>query len=47
MSAEPGKVHVLGVTDVDGDGNKAFVLRFLQARNPEWMERTFLAKVRF
>jgi L-lysine 2,3-aminomutase len=42
MSAEPGKVHVLGVGDVGGQ--KAFVLRFLQARNPEWMDRVFFAK---
>lgn len=42
MSAMPGKVQVLGVTEL-GD-EKAFVLRFLQARNPDWVGQPFFAK---
>jgi len=42
MSATPGKIHVLGVTEI---GNKkAIVLRFLQGRNPKWVLQTFLAE---
>jgi len=42
MSANPGKVQVLGVTEVRGE--KVFVLRFLQGRNPDWVGRPFFAK---
>ena len=42
MSATPGKIQVLGVSDVQGE--KVFVLRFLQGRNPEWVARPFFAK---
>lgn len=42
MSAGPGKVEVQGVTEVAGE--KVFVLRFIQARNPEWVQRPFFAK---
>ncbi len=42
MSAGPGKVHVLGVQEINGE--KAFVLEFLQARNPEWVRVPFFAK---
>jgi L-lysine 2,3-aminomutase len=42
MSASPGKVCVLGQAVVHGE--KCFVLKFLQARNPEWSERVFFAK---
>ena len=42
MSAGPGKVEVQGITDVAGE--KAFVLRFIQARNPDWVQRPFFAK---
>ena len=41
MSATPGKVEVLGVQEVGGE--KIFVLRFLQGRNPEWVGRPFFA----
>ncbi len=41
MSATPGKVEVLGVQEVHGE--KVFVLRFLQGRNPEWVGRPFFA----
>ena len=42
MSCEPGKVQVLGVQEVMGE--KVFVLRFLQARKPEWVDVPFFAK---
>ena len=42
MSATPGKVQVLGVAEAGGQ--KAFVLRFLQGRNPDWVARPFLAR---
>ncbi|CAN0246242.1 unnamed protein product, partial [Hapterophycus canaliculatus] len=42
MSATPGKVQVVGITSVKGE--KVFVLRFLQARNPEWCKEVFFAK---
>lgn len=42
MSATPGKIQVLGVTDV-GD-QRAIVMRFLQGRNPKWVQIPFLAK---
>ncbi len=41
MSATPGKVEVQGVARIGGE--KVFVLRFLQARNPAWVERPFFA----
>jgi KamA family protein len=42
MSATPGKVLVDGTLDIDGQ--KHFVLKFLQCRNPRWANRTFLAE---
>ena len=42
MSATPGKVQVLGVSEIRGE--KVFVLRFLQGRNPDWVARPFFAK---
>ncbi len=42
MSADPGKVEVLGVTNVGGQ--KVFALRMLQGRNPDWAMRPFFAK---
>ena len=42
MSADPGKVQVLGVTKIGGE--KVFVLRMLQGRNPDWAMRPFFAK---
>ncbi|RCX32797.1 L-lysine 2,3-aminomutase [Thioalbus denitrificans] len=41
MSAGPGKVEVQGVTEVAGE--KVFVLRFIQARNADWVQRPFFA----
>ncbi|WP_083200397.1 KamA family radical SAM protein [Thauera phenolivorans] len=42
MSASPGKVEVQGVTEIAGE--KVFVLRFIQGRDPDWVQRPFFAK---
>ncbi|MGZ2369099.1 KamA family radical SAM protein [Ancylomarina sp. YFZ004] len=42
MSATPGKVQVLGITEINGE--KQYALNFLQGRNPEWVGRPFFAK---
>jgi KamA family protein len=42
MSANPGKIQVLGTVDVGK--KKAIVLRFLQGRNSSWVQKPFLAK---
>jgi len=42
MSAHPGKIQILGVTEVRGE--KVFVLRFLQCRNPNLVDIPFFAK---
>ena len=41
MSAGPGKVRVVGITDIRGE--KVFVLEFLQGRNPDWVGKPFFA----
>lgn len=42
MSADPGKVQVLGVSEVNGE--KVLTLQFLQARKPDWVLRPFFAR---
>ena len=42
MSADPGKVEVLGPVEVAGE--KVLALRFLQGRDPDWVDRPFFAK---
>lgn len=42
MSSTPGKVLIEGVTEVSGE--KVFVLKFIQARNPNWCNKIFFAK---
>jgi KamA family protein len=42
MSASPGKVEVQGVTEINGE--KLFVLRFIQGRDSEWVQRPFFAR---
>ena len=42
MSATPGKVHVIGTATLNDQ--KVIVLRFLQGRNPEWVQVPFFAK---
>ena len=42
MSSEPGKIEVQGVSNINGE--KVFVLRFIQGRNPDWVQKPFFAK---
>jgi L-lysine 2,3-aminomutase len=42
MSATPGKVLVDGIATIDGQ--KVFVLKMIQGRNPEWANRMFFAR---
>ena len=42
MSATPGKVVVDGVTEVAGE--RVFALKFIQARDPDWVGRPFFAR---
>ncbi len=42
MSTGPGKVEVQGIADI-GD-ERVFVLRFIQARDPDWVQRPFFAR---
>lgn len=42
MSAEPGKVQILGETEINGE--KVLGLRFIQGRNPEWVHKPFFAE---
>ena len=42
MSAGPGKVEVQGVSVLNDE--RVFVLRFIQARNPAWVQRPFFAR---
>ena len=41
MSTTPGKILVDGVTTIDGE--KVFVLKMVQGRDPEWSNRVFFA----
>ena len=42
MSAGPGKVEIQGVSEIQGE--KVFVLRFIQGRNPDLVQRPFFAR---
>lgn len=42
MSCTPGKIRVIGVTKVQGE--KVFVLEFIQGRDSRWVGRPFFAK---
>ncbi|HJP40728.1 MAG TPA: lysine 2,3-aminomutase [Dehalococcoidia bacterium] len=42
MSADPGKVRVIGPVELPG--RKVMALNFLQARDPDWVQRIFLAE---
>jgi KamA family protein len=42
MSATPGKVLIDGIAEISGE--RVFVLKFLQGRNPDWVNRVFFAK---
>lgn len=41
MSDHAGKIQVLGIQEVKGE--KVFVLRFIQGRNPHWVDIPFFA----
>ncbi|MHA1866524.1 MAG: KamA family radical SAM protein [Candidatus Heimdallarchaeaceae archaeon] len=43
MSSLYGKIHVLGVNKLNNNED-VFVLRFIQARNPNWVGKPFFAK---
>lgn len=42
MSCTPGKIRIIGTTEIKGE--KAFVLEFIQGRNSNWVCRPFFAK---
>jgi KamA family protein len=42
MSDHAGKIQILGIQEVKGE--KIFVLRFLQGRNPKWVDIPFFAE---
>jgi len=42
MSCTPGKVMVSGISEIHNE--KVFVLRFIQARNSDWVAKPFFAK---
>jgi hypothetical protein len=42
MSATPGKVLIDGICDIGAE--RVFALKFIQARNPEWVNRIFFAR---
>jgi hypothetical protein len=42
MSAGPGKVEIQGISEVNGE--KVFVLRFIQARDQDLVQRPFFAQ---
>lgn len=46
MSCTPGKVQVLGISEIPINGvlEKVFVLQMLQGRDPDWVHRPFYAK---
>ena len=42
MSATPGKVLVDGIAEIKGE--KVYVLKFIQGRDPSWVNKVFFAK---
>ncbi|WP_245820225.1 KamA family radical SAM protein [Mariniphaga anaerophila] len=42
MSCSPGKIQIVGVSEVKGE--KVFVLTFLQGRDPSWVGKPFFAR---
>lgn len=42
MSTDPGKVQVVGVSEIQEE--KVFILNFIQGREKEWAQRPFFAK---
>lgn len=46
MSCTPGKIQVLGVSEIPAKGGmkKVITMRFLQGRDPDWVARPFFAE---
>ena len=42
MSSAPGKIEIQGISEIAGE--KVFVLRFIQGRNNDWVQKPFFAK---
>jgi len=42
MSADPGKVEIQGITEIKGE--KVMVLRLIQGREADWVQKPFFAK---
>lgn len=42
MSCTPGKVLIDGISEIEGQ--KVFILKFIQGRNPQWTNQVFFAK---
>ena len=42
MSSGPGKIELQGEATIAGE--RVFVMRFIQARNPDWVQRPFFAR---
>jgi L-lysine 2,3-aminomutase len=42
MSTADGKVQIVGIAEVNNE--KAFILQFIQGRNPDWVNKPFFAK---
>jgi KamA family protein len=42
MSTLPGKVHFIGITNINN--KRVIALKFIQARNPKWVGKLFYAK---
>jgi hypothetical protein len=42
MSSHPGKIEILGIRELAGE--KVFMLRMLQGRDPDWVLRPFFAR---
>lgn len=43
MSAAPGKVHMVGVSEVSG--KKVFVLQFIQGRQADWVKKAVFCRI--
>jgi L-lysine 2,3-aminomutase len=42
MTSSAGKISIMGTAEVNGE--KAFALKFTEARNMEWLDKVFLAR---
>jgi len=45
MSCTPGKIRIVGVSELKGE--KIITLEFIQGRNPDWVGRPFFAKYNY